>query len=383
MAARYRQDFHLPLVAVAGSNGKTTTKEILAAVLRQKLNTLASNASFNNDIGVPTTLLELTAEHQAAVLEFGSNHPGELAPLLRMAQPRIGILTSIGREHLEFFGDLDGVIMEEGMLAEILPADGKLFLNADTPGAETIARRSKAAVIRVGISPGADWRVSQLAIEPGGIRFLVETASSGFNREFRTPLLGRHQAVNTLLAIAVAAELGLTPDEVQRGLLTCVPAKMRLQLQECNGIQLLDDSYNANADSMRAALETLADLPCSGRRVAVLGDMAELGAHAFAAHEEIGRHAVAAGVQHLVTVGTMARVTADAAREAGLASVEAFPAVAPAAAALERYLRPHDLVLLKASRATALERIGELLRSATSARAEEDVSQSPNQLGNG
>jgi hypothetical protein len=155
IAARYRRDFGLPIVAVAGSNGKTTTKELIASVLRQKLQTHLSPASFNNDIGVPTTLLGLCRQHEVAVLEFGTNHPGELAPLLRMAQPKFGVIPSIGREHLEFFGDLDGVVEEEGSLAELLPSDGKLFLNADTLRAGDIARRSAAPVVLAGTGPGS------------------------------------------------------------------------------------------------------------------------------------------------------------------------------------------------------------------------------------
>ncbi len=150
LAVRYRADFELPVVAVGGSNGKTTTKELLAAVLRQKLNTLWSEASFNNDIGVPLTLLKLEKKHQAAVLEVGTNHPGELAPLVRMVRPKLGVITNIGREHLEFFGDLSGVAEEEGWLAELLPADGTLFVNGDDEWSDQIARRTRAAAVRVG-----------------------------------------------------------------------------------------------------------------------------------------------------------------------------------------------------------------------------------------
>ena len=145
-AAEYRHDFVLPAIAVGGSNGKTTTKELVASVLRQKLSTLWSEASFNNDIGVPLTLLRLEAHHEAAVFEVGTNHPGELAPLVAMIQPRFGVITSIGREHLEFFGDVNGVAQEEGWLAELLPPAGKLFLNGDTHYADEVAQRSRAAV---------------------------------------------------------------------------------------------------------------------------------------------------------------------------------------------------------------------------------------------
>jgi UDP-N-acetylmuramoyl-tripeptide--D-alanyl-D-alanine ligase len=382
MAARYRRDFAIPIIAVGGSNGKTTTKELIFAVLRQRFRTLASQASFNNDIGVPTTLLDLTVEHQVAVLEFGTNHPGELAPLLSLAQPRFGVIPSIGREHLEFFGDLAGVIHEEGYLAEALPADGRLFLNGDTTGVSEIMRRCSAPVIRVGFAEGNQWRARNVRMDESGVSFKLDCAVPGFSREFRIALLGRHQIVNALLAAAVGAELGLDSEEVQRGLAECAPAKMRLQRWTLNHVQVLDDTYNANADSMRAALDTLREFPCRGRRVAVLGDMAELGATAVAAHLEIGRYAAEKRIEHLVVVGQMAAVLGRGAREGGLNSVQEFHDVASAAAALREYLRPDDVVLVKASRAMALERVGDLLRKRDPDGAGNDMGSTTNSLGN-
>ncbi len=361
MAARYRQDFPIPLVAVAGSNGKTTTKNILAAVLSQKFKTLRSEASFNNDVGVPATLLNLQADHQVAVLEFGTNHPGELAPLLELARPRFGVITAIGREHLEFFGGLPGVLEEEGWLAELLPPDGRLFINGDSWGAEELIRRANAPVTRAGLGKQNDWRATGTRMDERGIVFSVQGRTAGFCRDFRLPLLGRHQVVNALLAIAVAAEFGMNPEEVQLGLLSCVPARMRLELGMVGGICILDDSYNANADSVRAALETLRDFPCRGRRMAVLGDMAELGDHARAAHVEIGRFAAESQVEHLFTVGEMAAVTAEAARGAGVQWVQACADLISVAEGLWKIARPDDVVLLKGSRVAGLERIKQWL----------------------
>jgi len=362
LAAHYRAEFQLPMVAVAGSNGKTTTKELLSSVLREKYTTLSSEASFNNDIGVPLTLLKLEHAHGAAVLEAGTNHPGELAPLLGMIQPRLGVLTSIGREHLEFFGGLAGVAEEEGWLAELLPADGKLFANGDSEWVTSVTRRSRAGVMRVGFGPQNDWRVAGVATDETGISFQVTAPRLEFNGDYRVNLLGRHQAVNAVLATAVGAELGLNPEEVRRGLMKCQPPKMRLQIWEAHGVWVLDDCYNANADSMLAALQTLRDLPVQGRRIAVLGDMAELGSQSAAAHIEIGRHAAELAVNCLVTVGTRAGETARSARSAGLENVREFEDVLAAARAVKEMVRPGDLVLLKASRAAGLERVGEALR---------------------
>ncbi len=350
------------MVAVAGSNGKTTTKELLAAVLREKFTTLSSEASFNNDIGVPLTLLKLEHAHGAAVLEAGTNHPGELAPLLGMIQPRLGVLTNIGREHLEFFGDLAGVAEEEGWLAELLPTDGKLFAPGDSEWVTNVTRRARAGVVRVGFGPQNDWRVAGGSTDEKGVSFQVRAPSSEFSGDYRVNLLGRHQAVNATLASAVGAEMGLDPGEVRRGLTKCQPPKMRLQIWEAHGVRVLDDCYNANADSMLAALQTLRDLPVQGRRIAVLGDMAELGSHSAAAHLEIGRHAVESALSCLVTVGKRAGETAQAARSAGLENVNEFEDVQVAARAVKDMVRPGDLVLLKASRAAGLERIGEALR---------------------
>jgi UDP-N-acetylmuramoyl-tripeptide--D-alanyl-D-alanine ligase len=368
LAAAYREEFTLPLVVVGGSNGKTTTKELIASVLRQKLATLWSEASFNNDIGVPLTLLRLEKSHQAAVLEAGTNHPGELAPLLKMIRPNYGVVTCIGREHLEFFGDVAGVAQEEGWLAEVLPAAGKLFVNGDDAWTGSLTERTRAGVVRVGFAAGNDWRAHGLRLDKQSVRFRVDGPGADFAGEYRINVLGRHQVVNALFAIAVGKELGLSRAEVAQGLAECRPPKMRLELWEAGGVRVLDDAYNANADSVGAALQTLQELPCKGRRVAVLGDMAELGAHSEAAHAEVGRRAAELGVAQLFAVGKMAPVMARAARDAGLNRVFEFTDVETAAAAVKSFVKSGDLVLLKASRATRLERIGDALRAGEAAR---------------
>ncbi len=362
-AAAYRQDFDLPVIVVGGSNGKTTTKELLASVLSQKLKTLWSEASFNNDIGVPTSLLRLEKSHQAAVFEAGTNHPGELAPLVKMIAPKYGVITNIGREHLEFFGDLAGVAQEEGWLAERLPADGKLFVNGDSEWTEALIQRTKATAVRVGTGARNDWRARKIRLDKNGVTFQVDAPQAELSGEYRINLLGRHQVVNALLAIAAGSELGLSRAEIQRGLADCKPPKMRLQFWEANGVRVLDDAYNANADSTIAALETLCDLPLQGRRVAVLGDMGELGAHSEAAHAEVGRRAAELGIGQLFAVGKMAPVMAAAARGAGLSRVIEFAEVEAAVMAVKKFLKAGDVVLLKASRSARLERIAETLKS--------------------
>jgi UDP-N-acetylmuramoyl-tripeptide--D-alanyl-D-alanine ligase len=280
-----------------------------------------------------------------------------------MIRPDYGVLTCIGREHLEFFGDVAGVAREEGALAELLRADGTLFVNGDDGWTVRATERTRARVVQVGFAPGNNWRAGGVRLDRHGMRFQVTCPRADFEGDYRMHLLGRHQVVNALFALALGAELGLNRAEVTRGLAECQPPKMRLELWEHNGVRVLDDAYNANADSMAAALQTLQELPCQGRRLAVLGDMAELGPHSQAAHEEMGRLAAQLGIGQLFAVGTMASVVARAARGAGLTRVFEFADVETAATAVSRFVRPGDLVLLKASRVARLERIGEALRS--------------------
>ena len=359
LGAAHRRQFDLPVFAIAGSNGKTSTKAMLASILREQFETLHSEASFNNDIGVPATLLRLEPRHQAAVIEIGTNHPGELAPLVEMAAPRFGLLTGIGREHLEHFGDLEGVAREEGWLAELLPAGGKLFLNGDGDWVPAMVNRCRASVATIGLDAGNDWRVTNLRVNKDGTRFVVHAPDAVFDGEYHTPLLGAHQAANAVLAIAAAEELKMDRATIVRGLAASPVPKMRLQWSERGGVRWLNDAYNANADSVRAALATLASLQVEGEKYVVLGDMAELGEHAEAAHREAGSEA-AGTVNGLIAVGAMADITAAAARDAGLAQVSAVANAAAAAEVLRDWLQPGDLVLLKASRAARLEQLEEI-----------------------
>jgi UDP-N-acetylmuramoyl-tripeptide--D-alanyl-D-alanine ligase len=273
------------------------------------------------------------------------------------------VLTNIGREHLEFFGDVEGVAREEGWLAELLPADGKLFVNGDSEWTEKMIARTKAKVVRVGLGEKNDWRADKIRLDKNGATFRVATAKEEFCGEYRINLLGRHQVVNALFALAVGGELGLGRPGLRDGLADCQPPKMRLQFWEANGVRVLDDAYNANADSTVAALETLCALPLQGRRVAVLGDMEELGAHSAAAHAEVGRRAAELKIGQLFTVGKMSMATAKAARDGGLNRVIEFENVEAAVTAIRKFLKTGDVVLLKASRASRLERIAETLRS--------------------
>ena len=364
LSANYRQDFELPIIAVGGSNGKTSTKEILATVLGQRLETLSSEASFNNDIGVPLTLLRLREAHEAAVLEVGSNHPGELQPLLQLIRPRYGVLTSIGREHLEFFGDLAGVIEEEGALAEALPPEGCLFVNGDIEGLEAIRARCRATVVTVGEGEDCDWQLTGTVLNNDGTTFELLSPKGDWSGAYRVNLLGHQNARNAALAIALAAELGLSREELDQGLQCCRPASMRMEMQTLGGVRIINDAYNSNPDSLLAALETMGLFPTKGKRIAILGDMAELGQASEFAHVEVGRLAARLGMDGLVAVGQWANKMVRAAQEDGLANVAAFDDINVAGQSLAVKLSSGDLVLIKGSRAARMERIIESLKEA-------------------
>ncbi len=357
LAAAHRRGFGLPVVCVGGSNGKTTTKELIASVAGPRLRILKSEASFNNDIGVPLSLLSLDSFHEAAVLEAGTNHPGELAPLVRMISPRLGVITSIGREHLEFFGDLDGVIREEGALAEALPGAGEggvLFLDGDSPFASTLASRTGARVVRVGFGGANDWSAEIVSMDWTSTLFRVRCPDPAWSGVYSMNLPGRHSVPNALYALAVSCELGVDPAAARDGLAAFRPASRRLACREVAGVRILDDTYNANADSMLAALRTFAELPCAGRRWAVLGDMAELGEATEEAHREVGLAAARLGIGPIVAIGRRSDITVAA---SGRAVDRAFGDAEPAARLLLGELRSGDAVLVKASRSSALDRV--------------------------
>ncbi len=377
IARAYRRQFDIPVVCVAGSNGKTTAKEMMAALLSAGLSTLKSEASFNNDIGLPASLLRLERHHQAAVFEVGTNHPGELAPLVRLAAPRVGVITSIGREHLEFFGDLAGVAAEEGNLAELLPsssAGGLLVIQSECAFANHVAARASARVVRVGFGPTSQWQAEIRSVSWEGTRFTVHSPVPGWTGEWTLPMPGRHSVSNAVLAMAVAAHLGIDPDLAREALSRFIPAQRRLNVRKVAGVRVIDDTYNANADSVLAALQTLADLPCAGRRVAVLGDMAELGRTTETAHAEVGRAAARLGIDAVFAVGNHAAATATA---AGTARSQVFCGVDSALAALVDYTQEGDSLLIKASRSSGLERIAEGLLSALERRAGVDSGGDP------
>ena len=363
LAAYHRARFSIPVVAVTGSNGKTTTKELIAGVLGVRWQVLKPSGSFNNQWGLPLTLLRLAAEHQALVLEIGSQHPGEIAALAELARPTVAAVTTIAHAHTEFLGSLDGVRAEKVALVRAVGAEGRVVLNADDPRVAGMARDARAPVITYGRSAAADVRATGEPVE--NARSLTFTLESGGARAPVTlAFVGRHNVTNALAAAAVGVALGWPLDEIARGLGEAWPVAGRCVWRDAGGVRILDDTYNANPVSVRAALETAAARRAaapSGRLVVVLGDMLELGAIAEEAHQEMGRAVVAAGADEFVGVGRMSRLAVETARAAGLVEARHATTFEDTVAHLLKRVASGDVVLVKGSRGMRMERVVDAL----------------------
>jgi UDP-N-acetylmuramoyl-tripeptide--D-alanyl-D-alanine ligase len=362
LSKAYRRDFNIPFIAVGGSNGKTTTKELISFVLEKKYRVLKTPASFNNNIGIPLTLLELNSSHNLAVIEVGTNHPGELRPLLDLIEPSVGIITSIGREHLEFFDDLTGVIEEESEIAKSLDANGLLILNGDNQLTEGIIRQARSRVLTVGFESKNDWRVKVIEHDLGHIKFLLDCPLRDYTGDYIIHTPGKYNAINATFAIVLASEFGITKDMVQTALLEWRPVSLRMNVWKCAGITFLDDSYNANPDSMSEALRTLGEVECEGRRVAVLGQMAELGRNSDAMHWEIGKVAAENNVDIVIAIGQYSGLVIDSASLNGVGTAIAVTDINDAVGEVYRLVRPGDIVLLKGSRVAKVDELGQSLR---------------------
>ena len=363
-ARTWRSAFTGPLVAVAGSNGKTTAKEMTAAILSQAGSCLATRGNLNNHIGVPLTLLRLTAEHRFAVIELGANRAGEVAALAETARPSIGLITNAGAEHLEGFGSLEGVARAEGELIAGLPAAATAVINADDEFAGLWRGLTAARVVTFGARERADYSASEVRTSVGAQGFRTHfrlTAPQG-SVAVELALGGAHNIANALAAAAAAASAGATLAQVAAGLaaMRAVPGRLQFK-QALAGAWLIDDSYNANPSSVRAAIEVLRSL--GGRRWLVLADMAELGEFAAQAHADIGESARAAGIERLYATGPL--------MAAAVASFGEGAAWYPDTAALTAALREalagaasEVRILVKGSRFNRLERVVDALTDA-------------------
>lgn len=364
------------VVAITGSQGKTTTKDLLAAALRPQRSVVAARGSYNNEVGVPLTCCDLDADSDVLVCEIGARAIGDIAHLAPVVRPDVGVVTAIGASHLERFGDVDAVARAKGELVEALEPTGVAVLNADDARVAALADRTAARVVTYGVAADADWRAVDVHVDGRARAVFTAQAPDGRRVAVRLRNPGRHNVSNALAALAAADAAGA---DLERGAAALAdaqgsPWRMALRVTPEGGV-VVNDAYNANPTSTRAALEALAVLDVPGARWAVLGTMAELGAHSDAAHHAVGEQVAALGLDGLVTVGSAAEGIAEAAERAGFAGVLHRCGDADAARRLlAEHVGPRDAVLVKASRSVGLESLAAALaeRLGAVADAEED-----------
>ncbi len=349
-----RQELPTRFIGITGSNGKTSTKEMLAAILSEKFRVLKTEGNLNNHLGVPLSLLRANRDHDFAVIELGMNQPGEIASLASLVEPDVGLITNVGVAHIEFLGSKEAIANEKAALAERVPPQGLIVLNANDEFTPAIAARCRARVLKAGLGRG-DLRATDLIHRSTGESFTL--SGPDFVLEMELPVVGQHMVENAVLAAAAGYALNLSPDEIGAGLRkTRIPGG-RLKLQALGPVTLINDSYNANPDSMIAALRTAAEIPIAGRRIAVLGRMAELGQQSVAGHQRVGAAVADLGFQFLVTIGKEAGLIAEAARERGLENTLAAPDHDGAIAVLTDLLERGDIVLVKGSFSARMDRV--------------------------
>jgi UDP-N-acetylmuramoyl-tripeptide--D-alanyl-D-alanine ligase len=354
LAHYHRRRFTLPVIGITGSNGKTTTKDMTAAVLSGRLRVLKTQANYNNEIGLPQTLLGLAADHQAAVVEMGMRARGEIARLAAVAAPTIAVITNVGETHIEILGSIENIAAAKSELVAAIPADGLVILNADIPLVKAMQAKTAARAVLYGLGPDAAVRAENIAA--GGRDTTFDCRHPGGAFSVTVPAVGKHNIYNALAALAVGLELGLAPGEIRAGLATFQASAMRLAIEKIGPYTVINDAYNASPLSMQAAIDTLG-MVARGRKVAVLGDMLELGDMAAAAHAKVGEQLADSGVQVVVTVGEQARHIAAAALEGGVKVAVPCANHDEAAEALQKLLRPGDTVLVKGSRGMKMEKI--------------------------
>jgi UDP-N-acetylmuramoyl-tripeptide--D-alanyl-D-alanine ligase len=360
LAAWHRAKFPIPVVAITGSIGKTTAKELTAAVLATRFNVLKPASSFNNQWGLPLTLLRLGPEHQAAVVELGTNQRGEIATLAAITKPTVGVVTVVAPVHTEFLGSIDGVREEKAALVRALGADGVAVLNADDPRVASMGRDCAGRVVTYGLAPTAAVRAAGDVVDgETGLRFTLE--AGGRRVPVTLTLGGRHNVTNALAAAAVGVALELDVDDIVRGLGEARAAARRGQWVVAGDVTILDDTYNASPVSVRAALETLAARRRGRRAIVVLGDMLELGALSDDAHREVGQAVAALPADEFIGVGRAAALAVEAARTAGIAEAHHAKTYEDAVAHLVKRLASGDVVLVKGSRGMRMERVVDAL----------------------
>jgi len=359
LAGEYRRQAGYKVVAITGSAGKTTTRQIIYHALSQRFRVYQAPKSFNNQIGLPLTLLGAAANDQIVIAELGSNHPGEIPYLTRIAEPDIAVVTNVHPAHLEGFGDLQAIIQEKSSISEGLKPDGVLIINGDFDRLVEACRARGLRFITFGKSDGCDYRTGNIRPDGQASRFTIDGV------EVFLPLAGPGNVENALAAWAACSQLGLTIDDFAQAIETLSPVSMRTELLQIGTLTVLSDCYNANPASMRNALEIMANLDPTGQRreVFICGDMAELGGQAERLHAELGGNIAQAGVQLLLAVGKFAKIAAEAAQASAEydLKIKCFEDTVSAYNNLHEFIKDYDIILVKGSRVVKLEMLVEKL----------------------
>ena len=364
IAQWWRSQFSIPCVAITGSNGKTTTKEMIASITQAKWKTLKTDGNFNNLIGLPLTLNRLNKDHGIAVLEMGMNAVGEIERLTKIASPTVGIVTNAAAAHLEKLHTVEAVAKAKAELYEAMNPEGYAIYNAEDPWLSKLVKNFKGKKISFGMRGGCDILFEHM--ENFGFDSMeLKLSVQGKLFQAKLKATGLHNVMNAMSACAVGVSLNLSHDLIQQGLENFTPLKMRLeQIQLDNGVRLVNDAYNANPVSMEAAFRTVGAARRAGRFIAVLGDMKELGEKSEELHQEVGHKAIQYGISKLFVIGDFAKHLADGAKKAGLATSSIYTAdnEEQLVKKLESEIESGDIVLVKGSRAMHLENVVEALK---------------------
>jgi UDP-N-acetylmuramoyl-tripeptide--D-alanyl-D-alanine ligase len=359
LAKYIRGKLDVEVIGITGSTGKTCTKDMISNVLSQEFNIVSTEKNYNNEIGVPLTVLKADQKTQFLVVEMAMRGLGQIHELTEIVHPKIGLITNVGKTHFELLGSEEKIAEAKSELIRAIPSDGVIILNADDKWSENLRKLARAPVVTYGISKTAHIRAEDIKVDVLG-RPSFKMISDKNVLSLDLPFPGRHNIYNALATYAVASELGLSQASVKKGLETCVFSEMRMQVFTTpDGITVLNDAYNANPTSMKAALVTLGDMAEKKRKLAVLGDMLELGTLAEMAHFEIGELVKDLNVDLLITVGSKSKRIVEGALSKGMNSRLIFQCqtTEEAAKVLVEKVKPGDVILVKASRAMELERV--------------------------
>lgn len=363
LAQYYRSKFSIPAVAVTGSSGKTTTKEMIASVLGESFNVLKNQGNLNNTIGLPITVFGLERHHDICVFEMGMNHSGEIESLAAIVKPDIAVITNVGTAHIEFLGSRENILKAKKEIFKFFTHDNKAILNGDDDMLSTISS-SMFQIIRYGINEKNDLYVQNIKQRGDeGMEFSLLLNDNMEN--FFVPLIGIHNVYNALCAIAVGLTMNMEVERIKRGLAKFVPGKMRMEIFDTeDGIRVINDSYNANPDSTSAAIEVLKDMPCKGRRILILGDMLELGDYSEAGHRKVGEKAAESKIDIIISIGEKAKDISKGALDKGMREEQIYHFMdnKTAISKLPSILLPGDTVLIKGSRIMKLEELADSLR---------------------